>query len=75
LWHFHMFMYYNPNWFISSFFPPFYHSSLLRVISTGLKILYLFLYRKYINHIHLLNFLLLFSLSWLWSPLSMTWFS
>jgi hypothetical protein len=33
------------------------------VISTGLKILYSFLYREYINHIHLLNFFLLASLS------------
>jgi hypothetical protein len=33
------------------------------VILTGLKVLYLFLYRKYINHVHLLCFLLLFSLS------------
>jgi hypothetical protein len=41
----------------------FYHSSPLVVISTGLKILYLFLHRKYINLIHLLNFLLLTSLS------------
>jgi hypothetical protein len=38
-------------------FSPFYLSSLLMVISTGLNILYLFLYRKYINHIHLLYFL------------------
>jgi hypothetical protein len=29
------------------------------VISAGLKILYSFLYRKYINHIHLVNVLLL----------------
>jgi hypothetical protein len=47
LWHFHVYMYYNPNWFISSFF-FFYLCSLLIVISTGLKILYSFLYRKYI---------------------------
>jgi hypothetical protein len=32
-------------------------------ISTSLKILYSFLYRKYTTHIHLLNFLLLPSLS------------
>jgi hypothetical protein len=36
-----------------------YLSPLLMVVSTGLKILYLFLYRKYINCIYLLNFLLL----------------
>jgi hypothetical protein len=34
------------------------------VISTGLKILGSFLYRKHINHIHLLNFLYLPSLVW-----------
>jgi hypothetical protein len=45
------------------YFSPFYLSPLLRAISTGLKILDSFLYRKYINHIHLLNFLLLPSLS------------
>jgi hypothetical protein len=33
------------------------------VVSTNLKILYSFLYREYINHIHLLNFLLFPSLS------------
>jgi hypothetical protein len=33
------------------------------VISTGLNILYSLLYRKYIIHTHLLNFLLLPSLS------------
>jgi hypothetical protein len=37
--------------------------SLLMVISTGLKILCSFLYRKYITLIHLLNFLLLPSFS------------
>jgi hypothetical protein len=44
-------------------FSLFYLSPLLMVISASLKILYLFLYRKYINHIYLLNFLLLLSLS------------
>jgi hypothetical protein len=53
LWHFHVYMYYNSNWFISS----------ISFLSSGLKILYSFLYRKYINHVHLLNFLLLPSLS------------
>jgi hypothetical protein len=45
----------------SSYFSPFYLSPLLLLISTGLKILYSFLYRKYIN-LHLLYFLLLSSL-------------
>jgi hypothetical protein len=42
------------------YFSPFY---LHMVISTGLKILYSFLYRKNIKHIHLLNFLFLPSLT------------
>jgi hypothetical protein len=45
------------------------------VISTGLKILYSFLYMKYINYIHLLNFLLLPSLSYMWPPFRVTCFS
>jgi hypothetical protein len=59
VWHFHIYIYiyYNPNWFISS------NSPLLMLISTGLKILYSFLYRKYNNHLHLLNIFLLPSLS------------
>jgi hypothetical protein len=40
LWHFHVYTYYNLNWF---YFSPFYFSLLLMVISTRLKILYLFL--------------------------------
>jgi hypothetical protein len=43
------------------YFSSFYLNSFLMVISTGLKILYSFLYREYINHIHL-NFSLLPSL-------------
>jgi hypothetical protein len=39
-------------------FSPFYLSPLLMEISTGLNILYSFLYRKCINYIHFLNFLL-----------------
>jgi hypothetical protein len=62
LWHFHVYMYYIQNWFIPSIFFHFYLSPLLMVIWTGLKILYSFLYRKYINHIHLLYFLLNFHL-------------
>jgi hypothetical protein len=43
------------------YFSPFYLSHPLMVISSGLKIPSSFLYRKYINHIHLLNsFLSLF---------------
>jgi hypothetical protein len=52
-----------------------YISPFLRAVSTGLKILYSFLYRKYINHIHLPNFLLLPSPSLMWHPLSVTYFS
>jgi hypothetical protein len=43
---------------------PFYLSLLLMMSSTDLKILYLFLYRKYVNHIHLLNFLFVGVLSY-----------
>jgi hypothetical protein len=50
------------------YFSPFYLSPILIVISTDSKILYSFLYRKYINHVHLLNFLLLPSFSDLTSP-------
>jgi hypothetical protein len=57
------------------YFLPFYLSRLLMVISTGLKILYSFLYRKYINYIHLLNFILLPSFSCMWPSLSITCFS
>jgi hypothetical protein len=41
------------------YFSSFYLSPFLMVVSTGLKILYSFLYREYIKHIHLLNFRLL----------------
>jgi hypothetical protein len=61
LWHFHAYMYYSLIWFISSIFLLFYFSPFLMGVSTSLNILYLFLYREYINHIHL-NFLLLPSL-------------
>jgi hypothetical protein len=69
LWHFHVYMYY-PELVHLLYFSSFYLSRLLMVILTGLKILYSFLYREYINHIHLLNFLLLPSLSHMW-PLHM----
>jgi hypothetical protein len=39
-------------------FSSFYLNPFLMVISTGLKNLYSFLHRKYISHIHFLNFLL-----------------
>jgi hypothetical protein len=62
LWHFHVYMYYNLNWLIPSIFLL---STLVPSYGdfTDLKVLYSFLYRQYINHIHLLNFLLLPSLS------------
>jgi hypothetical protein len=37
LWHFHVYMYYNLNWFHFPYFSPFYLSPLPMVISTGLK--------------------------------------
>jgi hypothetical protein len=42
------------------YFSSFYLSSCFMVVSTLLKIVYSFLYRQYINHIHL-NILLLLS--------------
>jgi hypothetical protein len=56
----------------SPIFFPFYFSPLLMLISICLKILYSFLYKKYINHIHFLNFLILPSLSFMWTLLSVT---
>jgi hypothetical protein len=53
-WHFHVELYYNTNWFISSIFILNTFRPFLMVISTSFKILYSFLYREYINHIHLL---------------------
>jgi hypothetical protein len=75
LWHFHVYMYYNPNWFISPIFLLSTSDPLLMVISTDLKILYLFLYREYINHVHLLNFLLLPSPTLMWPGLTVICFS
>jgi hypothetical protein len=40
LWHFHLYMYYNQNWFIPSIFSPVYLSPLPMVIWTVLKIPY-----------------------------------
>jgi hypothetical protein len=57
------------------YFSSFSLNLLLMVISTGLKILYSLLYRRYITIFnHILNFLLLSSLSHMWSPLSVTCF-
>jgi hypothetical protein len=53
LWHFHVHMH-IPHW-IHLYFSSFYLSPFLMVVSTGLEILYCFLYREYTN----LNFLLL----------------
>jgi hypothetical protein len=72
-WHFNVYMYYNLNWFSSLQFFSFLPCPLM-VISTGLKILCSFLYKKFINLIHLLNFLLLPFLSYMWSTLSMPYF-
>jgi hypothetical protein len=66
---------YISNWLISFIFLHFYLGPFLMVVSTGLRILYLFLYREYINNIHLLNFLLLPHPSHMWPPLSVTSFS
>jgi hypothetical protein len=41
LWHYHVHIYYIPNWFIHSIFFSFYLSCFLIVISTDLKILFL----------------------------------
>jgi hypothetical protein len=54
------------------YFSYFYLMLLLVVFSTDLKILYSFLYEEYINHIHLLKFLLLLSPFRVWPSLSMT---
>jgi hypothetical protein len=58
LWHFRTYVL-EPELAHLLYFSPFYLSPLLMLISTGLKFLCSFLYRKHINHIHLLSFLLL----------------
>jgi hypothetical protein len=58
LWQFCVYMYYNAKWFISIIFLLSILDPLLMVISSSLKILYSFLYREYIYHINLFNFLL-----------------
>jgi hypothetical protein len=57
------------------YFSSFDLSCFLMVVSTGLKILVSFLYREYINHIHLLNFLLFPYPSHVWPTFSVTCFS
>jgi hypothetical protein len=60
LWHFNEYVYYSMNWFIPSIFLLLHYSPSM-MISTSLKILYSFLCRKYINHIH-------FFISFFYSP-------
>jgi hypothetical protein len=56
LWHYHVM---HLTWIgLFPFFFPVYLRPFFAVISRDLKILYSFLYRNYINHIHLLSFLL-----------------
>jgi hypothetical protein len=59
----------------SSLFFSFYLNPFLMTVSANLRILYSFLYKEYINHIHLLSFLLLPYFSCMWLPLSVTSFS
>jgi hypothetical protein len=68
LWYFHIYIYLSPSLFLLLYI--FLLSTLV-----PLKIPYSFLYRKYIDHIHLLSFLLLPSLSYMWPPLSVTCFT
>jgi hypothetical protein len=67
LWHFHICVFCEcalyPSFVHPLHYSPFYHSPLPIVVSTGWNFLYSYLYRKYINHIHLLFFLHLPSLS------------
>jgi hypothetical protein len=60
--------------FVHTFFGSFLPHPFLMVIWNSLKILYTFLYREYINHIHLLNFFLLSCPSQMWPPFSVTCF-
>jgi hypothetical protein len=71
LWYFHVYMYYNLIWFISSIFLLSTLVLFLLVVLTCLKFLHSFLYRECINHIHL-NFLLLPSSSTVWPLLSVS---
>jgi hypothetical protein len=54
LWHFMYVLY--PELVHPLHCSPFYLSPILMVISSGLNVLFSFLYRKCINHIHLLYF-------------------
>jgi hypothetical protein len=74
LWHFHVYMYYSPILFISSIFLLSTLVPFLWLFQPVLKNLYSFLYREYINHIHV-NLLLLPSPSHVWLPLSVSYFS
>jgi hypothetical protein len=65
-----MYMYYTSNWFIPSIFLLSALVPFFMVISSSLNVLYSFLYRKYINYIHLLYILLLPCLSHQFPPLS-----
>jgi hypothetical protein len=68
LWHFHLYMYCNPNWFISSIFPL----STLVLFFWWFQQVWKFYINsciEYINHIHLLCFLLLPSPSHTGHPL------
>jgi hypothetical protein len=74
LWDFYVYTHYSPIWFISSIFLLYTLVPSLWCLNQW-KILYSFLYRKYINHSHLFNFFLLFPLFHMWAPLSMSCFS
>jgi hypothetical protein len=74
LWHIHVHIHIYSALVHFFYFSSFYLSPLFMVAATGLKTLYSFLYREHLNHIHLLNFLLLHTLSHM-GLLSMTCFS
>jgi hypothetical protein len=73
LWHFHVYAS-EPDLFHLLYFCPFYLIPFLMVVSIILKFLCSFLYREYINHIHLLNFpcvRLLKESKFFWSQISL----
>jgi hypothetical protein len=57
------------------YFSSFYLSPFFMVVLASLSFLYSFLYRKHINHVNLLSFLLLPYPPFKWPPLSVTSFS
>jgi hypothetical protein len=63
LWYFHVYIFWNPNLFIPFIFLLSTLVPFLWWLQQIKKVLYSFLYRKYINHIHLFYFFLLSSLS------------